>query len=170
MTRIADNRTTIASTSDADAAMGRLAVLEASIAMAEARAEKRIAEIKQLLQEQTAEAVAKAERERSELSAFILSHQDEFVEPRKRKCPHGTYGLQTSTEVIIANDSAFCDWARDNGHDDLFKIIEKPMLPAIGKRLRDGDKLPHCSLRSGDTVVCTVDSKIILAAREQGRV
>ncbi len=100
----------------------------------------------------TADDRALRARLETELKTFVLGHQELFSKPRKHKTPFGAFGLQKATEVAVEDDQLLIDFAKDRGHDELYRVSEKVIKPAVRKRLERGEDLPGCSLSTGDTM------------------
>jgi hypothetical protein len=167
MERLKDCRPIITTLSQADQVMAEIARLECAVAVADAKAEKRVAEIKAAndaatLQDRTAMAGLKAA-----LGGFIESNRNLFDRPRKRRTAFGSYGLQTVSELVVTNPDAVLADLIQRGYEDCLKTVRSLVKPAIAARLQDGETLPNCCLFSGDTAVMKVSKSIIDEAREQ---
>ncbi len=160
MNRIADARTTL-TLDDAKALMGEIAAQECAIIAHTTRAQRRIDQIKSDLDcsinAHQAEALAARER----LSEYILAHRELFQNPRKIKCAHGEFGLQTVTDLIIEDEPTLINALMEHGYDDCFISTAKPVKKAIRKRLEAGEGIPGAVIRTGDTAVAVVNRDLL---------
>jgi len=166
MHRLKDLRPVITSLETADAVMNEIAMLECDIAVAEARAEKRIATAKAALEEAVAEPRRMQASLKTALRQFIDGHRELFIKPRKRKISTGSYGLQAVTELIVDNAERLIEEILERGYDDCLKVVRTPVKTALVKRIEDGETFPGCGVMSGDTAVCKVEKSVVDAARE----
>jgi hypothetical protein len=166
MQRLKDLRTAILNLETADAVLAEIAMLECDIAVAEARAEKRIAAAKAALEEAVAEPRRASDSLKTALGQFIENNRDLFKKPRKRKTAMGSYGLQTVTELIVDNEDALVTELLERGYDDCLKTVRKPVKTALVDRINGGETFPGCAVFTGDTAVCKVEKSVVDAARE----
>lgn len=164
--RIADMRLEIATLEDAENVLKEIALARASIEACRARAEKRISEVKNKLEEETGENSRMLEVYEKILCAFIESNRHLFEKPRKHKCDWGTFGLQKVSEVVIDDPAALVGFAKRHHFDHLLMTIEKPVKAAIEEMLKDKGSVPGCHLKEGDTAVYTVAKALIDEAKE----
>lgn len=169
MDRIMDMRPIINSIEDADRVMDAIAQAEARIALTEARAEKRIADIKHKTELDVAEDQQLAKSLKRALASYIDANRDQFKRPRKRKTSQGSYGLQAVTELIVDNKSKLVQTLLDRGYDDCLKVTHSPVKSAVAKRIQDGETFPGCAVFSGDTAVCKVNKAVIDAAKKEAK-
>ena len=164
--RIADPRTTIKTLEDADELMRQISALDCQIAVENARTEKRITAIKAKLEEKTAPLEANKTALEAQLSAYIITHKDQFKRPKKRKTPSGEYGLRHVTDLIIDDPDALTEHLLEAGYDDCLKTTHSPHKAGIKARLENNEQIPHAAIRTGDTVVCIPSKALVKQAIE----
>jgi len=164
MNRIADPRPTISSLDEAKELFMRYVLAVKRMAIHTARADKRIAEIKEQLAGQNEGLLLAAQDLKASLAAWILANLHLFADPRKIKTEFGTFGLQTVTDVCFLNEEVTLQALMDRGYTECFKAVPKPLKTPIRKRLESGEEIPGVILRSGDTVVCDEDKTLIAQA------
>lgn len=164
MKRLIDMRSNIKTLEDADALMNTIAAVTCTVELEEARAEKKILQIK--LQHEAKVEPVKADLKIAEanLAAFILANKDLFKRPRKRKCEGGSYGLQTAKGVDIFNEEQLVQYCLDCGYDNCLEPKYKPVKAEIEKRLKDKEGVPGAILKTGDTAVYRVEPALIKKA------
>lgn len=161
MNRLADNRTLIQDIDGAREVMREIALISKRIAITNARAEKRIADIKtQADKENEGRRLALA-KFTADLSAWITANATQFEKPRTCKTEFGEFGLRTVPELSVSNETETISWLMENGYVDCFETVQKLVKPAISKRLNAKETIPGCLIRTGDTVVCKVSKAII---------
>ena len=165
-TRLADLRTPIGDIESAKAVFARIAELEKTVAVRDAKLELRVAKMKAEHGGELGEIITELNELGAELCAFISANRSLFNAPRKIKTDFGSFGLQTSSEVVVKNEEKFIEWAGVENHLELLKTSVKPDKPAIKSAIESGAKLPGVELRTGDTAVYKVAESIIKAARE----
>lgn len=134
-----------------------------SILRREAAAEAQIAEIREQVRLDNAQATAALHLHEARLSALILAHADEFERPRNRTCRWGTYGLRTSTRLEIADEEALLAWARENGYDDVIRVAESVVKPAVKRRIEAGEAVPGAELVRADASEYKLDPALLEA-------
>ena len=141
---------------DADALFQHLALLETRIAAKTAAADKKIAEIKKRLKEETdsdSEALASV---KAELTRYIGAHPERFAKPRMRKTAFGQYGLRTSTKLEITDADAVIDYSDDAGLD-LYETSRTVIAKAVSAAMADGHIIPGVQQLSGSVASYKVD-------------
>jgi len=92
------------------------------------------------------------------LTTFIRANAEKyFTKPRKVATDFGRFGLEFCAKVELTDNAAIVQHAKDNGHDELFRVKETALRGAVLKRLRRGEHVPGAKLLEGDVVVLTVD-------------
>lgn len=166
MNRLADLRPQLASLEEADKCLQDMAQAACRIAVAQARAEHRIADVKARLVEQTAaDSELLVDRERA-LASFITAHADLFQRPRKRATDFGSYGLQRVSDLQVQDATVLLQALLDRGYEDCIKTTRAPVKSAIAERIEAGETFPGCTLRTGDTAVCKVSKALLDEAKE----
>ncbi len=150
------------SVAEADELFAQLAQLEISIRKKQAAADKRIADIKAALEDDTANDRAALKILVNELSIYITSHKDRFVKPRKRKTPWGTYGLRTATKLEVLSEEALMAISDKFGLD-LYKVTSSIDKKQVEKAIADGfDLNGAAAIISGDLATYDI-AKALLA-------
>ena len=159
---ITDNRRIDgASVAEADELFAQLAQLEISIRKKQAAADKRIADIKAALEDDTAADRAALKILVDELSIYITSHKDRFVKPRKRKTPWGTYGLRTATKLEVLSEEALMAISDKFGLD-LYKTSTAIDKKQVEKAISDGfDLNGAAAIISGDLATYDIDKALL---------
>jgi hypothetical protein len=166
MQRIADLRTTIENLDDADLVLQQIAQAECRIAKEEAKLELLITDAKARHAERILEIKVQHITLAERLAAFIESARGLFVRPRKRKTDFGSYGLETVTEVRIADEDALVERLLELGYEDCLKVTHKPVKQALKDRIAAGETFPGVQVVSGDTAVYKVAKALLDEARE----
>lgn len=148
---------------DADACFARIAVAEIELAKKAAQAEARIAAIKTKLEADTETLQQELDADRKSLSLYIVTHQQRFDKPRKRKTSWGRYGLQTSSRVEIYDREAALRDAIRNCRDCVMTVLD---LPACRKLVKDGTQIDGCEKSDGQIAHYTVDKALLDEAKE----
>lgn len=164
--RIADLRQQPKNKEEAAAVFAEIANLECRLAVEDAKLEKRIADLKTKHAESLKDDVARMAELENALSEFIKTNQRMFNDPKKIKTPFGTFGLQKVSELLITDEKALLDFLMENGYDDCFERIIKPIKTAIRTRA-ELQFIPGCKINSGETVVMTVSKALIKDAVEE---
>lgn len=147
----------------AEELMQRIFYCRLAILRREAAAEAQIAEIREQVRLDTAQATAALHLHEARLSALILAHADEFERPRNRTCCWGTYGLRTSTRLEIADEEALLAWARENGYDDVIRIAETVARDAVKRRINAGETVPGANLVRAEASEYKLDPALLEA-------
>jgi len=161
MLRLADNRTTLANLDAAKEAMREIALIAKRLAITNARAEKRIAEIKAQAEEENEGRRLALEQLEKNLAAFITANPALFQKPRTCKTDFGEFGLRTVTELLVQNEDALVQTVMERGYLDCFETVHKLVKDAIKKRLKAKEVIPGAQVNEGDTVVCKVSKTLI---------
>lgn len=163
MPALTDTRTlTLA---DAKAILEQLAHCDCKIASEQTRTEKRIAALKSECELRTAADRHLRDALEAKLTAFILSHQDQFQKPRAVRTDFGEFGLRAVTDkLVVANDDDVIAWAREQGYTDLLQEITVLVRDAVKKRLKAGEVVPGCSLPQGERAYYKVAKSMLDAA------
>ena len=149
------------SVAEADELFAQLAQLEISIRKKQAAADKRIADIKAALEDDTAADRAALKILVDELSLYITSHKDRFVKPRKRKTPWGTYGLRTATKLEVLSEEALMAISDKFGLD-LYKTSTAIDKKQVEKAISDGfDLQGAAAIISGDLATYDIDKALL---------
>lgn len=157
-TQIADPRVIDAMTAEqADRLFADLAALDIKVRKAQAAAEKKVADVKRALEEDTAADVATIAMLAQTLSAYVLAHRDRFQKPRQRKTRWGSYGLRTATKLVVHDQDRLLDIAAVAGAD-VAETTVKVRKELVQKAIADGvDFKGACEIVSGDIASYTVD-------------
>ena len=131
------------------------------MAVAGARAEKAIADLKVRHMERIQSDNDRAAELRDTLAGWILANKPLFAAKRKVVTDFGSFGLQTVSELQITNDSVLIEYLLEQGYEDCLKVVRTPIKPAIKSRIDAGETMPGCHVRSGDTAVYKVSRAII---------
>jgi len=162
MNRLADLRVSVTSIDEAKNVLAEIARLTCNLAIEEARAEKRIAEEKARFAERTQQAMDELKERELSLKTFISTHKNLFVKPRKICTEFGSFGLQEVSELEITDEARLIKYCID-------KVVRTPVKANIKQRIEDGQKIPGCSIKSGDTAVYKVNKSLIDAAVEDAK-
>ena len=166
--QLADLRTNITDLNGAKLVFAELGALEAALAERAARLEKTIKQAREYHERGTADIRARAEDLRSDLLRFIIRNKNLFRKPRKIKTDIGTFGLHTASKIKITDADKLVEWLEQNGFEDCYKVVKKPIKEAIHKRYDEGDKIPFITASTGDLAVYTIKKEIIKEAKERG--
>jgi len=161
MNRIADARPVIASVADAIRVHADLAQVEIRMAVAAARTEKAVAELKAKHMERIQSDSARAGELREVLAGWIMANKPVFAAKRKIVTDFGSFGLQSVSELQIADEPALVEHLLEQGYEDCLKVVRTPIKPAIKARIEAGETMPGCHIRDGDTAVYKVSKTII---------
>lgn len=161
MHRIADARPAIQSLDDAIQVHTRIAMAQIRVAVARARAEKAVADLKARLAESTLGDSSEIATMGEQLAAWILANKPLFEKRRKVQTDFGSFGLQTVSDLLIADEPALIEHILEQGYDDCLKVARTPVKAAIRARIEAGEQMPGCAVRSGDTAVYAVTRSII---------
>jgi len=164
--RIADLRSPVTTLEEARALFAQMALTEKRLAVSDARYERNQAQSLAEHREATAPRRLAVETMRGELAAYIAGHRSEFEDPRTVKTELGEFGLRTVTEVLITDFQTLMATLHERGYTECFEVVERPLKPALAKRLKAGEELPGAALNTGDTVVCKVSKALLDEARE----
>ena len=167
--RIADLRSPIGDINEARNVFAQIAQIEKTLAVADAKLEAKIHELKQRHASDVADDVTRLHILGQDLTAFIGANRGLFVKPRKIATEFGSFGLQTSSELVIRDEAALIKWAMDNRRDEFWASKVSPAKPAIKAAMMEGEQVPHCDLLTGDTAVYKVAEAILKAAREAAK-
>lgn len=167
MNRLADLRINIQTIEDAKTLLGEIARLTCTLAVEKARAEKRITEEKERFAERTAPLVDEIATRESTLKSFIMTHKTLFEKPRKVATEFGSFGLQYVKELEIGDEVRLVQYCLEEELEGALKIVRTPIKDNIKQRLEDGQKLPGCSIKEGDTAVYKVAKSLIDAEVEK---
>jgi hypothetical protein len=166
MNRIADLRHNLHTLEDADHIFQELAMATKTLRVADARLELKIAKIQELHAEQTTALRLRVDGIKAELAAFVAGHEGLFEKPRTRKSAFGEYGLRTATELEVQDEDAMLDAVKHAKYYECFSIVYKVDKTNIRKRVVEGEKIPGCTVKTGNTVVCKV-AKALLDQADQ---
>jgi hypothetical protein len=158
-TKLADTRSM--TMESARACLEQIAHAKCRLAREEARYELQIARAKSAFQAATAEDLSAVARLEAHLTAYVLAHPQEFEKPRAVVTDFGKFGLRTVANVEITDRQAVIDWALRNGHQDALKVTQTPVLPALARRLRDGESIPGAELREGEEAFYAVAKALV---------
>ncbi len=162
-TRVADLRSRLSTVDQADDAFRRYALLCKKIHAADARLEEQLARRMETHRQRTAEDRDQAESLKADIVAFVDNHRELFQKPRTRKLEQGKYGLQTASELLVADEDALFNALMELGYEDCFETVRKPVKKRLRERIKNGEAIPHCTIREGDTVLCTPSRAFIEA-------
>jgi phage host-nuclease inhibitor protein Gam len=152
---------------DAKANMQAIALATVRVKVHQAKAEKRLAEIKAATLEKVTEDLALIDTLKEALGAYIGAHKDEFQKPRTVKTEFGEFGLRTVTELLMKDKEAVLQALMEAGYQDCVETVHSPVKDAIRKRLEAGEVIPGAVINSGDTVVCRVNSDLVSCALKE---
>jgi len=152
---------------DARATLEALAHCEVRIAQVNARAEKKINEIKSAAETALApERDLKSQLEQK-LTAFILNNRGLFEKKRSQETSFGTFGLRKAANTLTVEDAeTVIQWALDQGYDDLVETTRVLVKDAVKRRLAAGEQVPGCSIPVGDFAFYKVAKALLDEARE----
>lgn len=165
-TRIADTRSPIQTTDDADQCMAAIAKTECQIALIKARAHNKIATINQKLAADLIAPKATLEKKAVGLTAFILAFRSLFTKPRQRKTESGSYGLRNVSEVVIDNTEILIAHLMEQGYEECFEVKRTPIKKTIMERLKKDEQIPGCFLNQGDVATYKTSPGLIAEAKE----
>jgi hypothetical protein len=160
-TRLADLRSAIASLDEAKTVFTDLAQAELALAKADAAFEHRIGRLKADHAARTEPDRRRREEKAAALCAFIEANKPLFARPRKVRTDLGAFGLQEVSDLVVTDEPALLKALADRRYEDCFKLLVRPLKPAIKARLEAGETLPGCHVRSGDTAVYKVDKTLL---------
>lgn len=160
-TRIDDLRSDLCSLDDARAHFDQLARRVIALRAKDAACEKRIAEIKAKHNADADPLRAEIDSMAEQLSSFVSNHKELFKSPRKIKTSLGNFGMQTVSELVVDNLEPLCVFLMEKGYTESFKTVTIIKATAIRTRIDDGEKIPYCHVKSGDTAVYTVTKTLL---------
>lgn len=160
-TRIADLRPDLTTLDDARAHFDNLARCVIHLRAIDAAFEKRIATLKANYNAGSDPLRAEIAELETQLLAFISANRHLFKSPRKIKTSLGAFGLQKASELVVADPEGLATFLFENGYSECVKTVTKLLAPAIRTRVEDGEKLPGCHIKSGDTAVYNVTKTLI---------
>ena len=163
--RLNDLRSDLRTTDDARRLFAAIAHLELRLAAADARAEQRIAKIKEDHHNATVMDRTILEHKAGLLTRFIESHKHLFQKPRKIRTEFGTFGLQKVNEIVIKNPDAAIKWLEANGEAGAVKRSSTPIKAAVKTLFSAGKRVGGCFRHTGDTSVYTVEKALLNGAR-----
>jgi len=163
-TQLSDNREfESTSVSEADANFARIAWLEINIKSKQAKAEKRVADIKAKLDAETCDNIDEFNELAKWLDKYILANKERFQKPRMRVTEYGKYGLGKATKLTIKDEVEVITFA-DEKDLPLYSVTKKVDKKAVAKAICDGEDIPGCKIVSGDISKFNVDKKLLDAA------
>ena len=168
LNRISDFRNAPNTLDEAMSLFNELAQHCIALAVRDAQTEKRIARLKTEYAAETDAFRRDIEAMEKSLMEFILANRDWFKDPRKIKTDFGSFGLQSVSDVVIEDEDAARKTLLKRGCDDCFQTIIRLAKTAIKTRLEAGEKIPGCSMRSGDTAVYKIEKSLIDRAKKEG--
>lgn len=152
MKRIDDTREFEAmSIGEADKLFEEIAVKETEIKKENAICDRKIAKLKSDLETKTAQLKADVAVLSKRLSEYVKNHKDRFIKPRQRTTNFGKYGVRTVTELVITDEHAIVEFAKENNLP-LFKVEYKVDKKAIEKLIVDGKEIPGAYRKVGDII------------------
>jgi len=152
---------------DARATLEALAHCEVRMAAANAKAEKRINEIKSSAESAIAQDRDLKAKLEQKLTAFIMCNQGMFEKPRAQKTAFGEFGLRKAANTLTVEDAeAVIQWALDNGYSDIVETTRVLVKDAIKRRLAAGEQVPGCAIPVGDFAFYKVAKALLDEARE----
>jgi len=163
MTTLAQTRSM--TMADAMGAMEKLAHVACRIALADARRQKRLAEI-----ESAHKAAIDADRRECDLleqrlAEYCRANPRQFQSPRTVKTAFGEFGCRRVSDVYVADKDALVQALLDRGYDDCVKTSHCPVKPAVRERLEAGETIPGCELRIAENdPVVKISSALLRAA------
>jgi hypothetical protein len=167
MNRLADMRPGIANLDQAKTAFQEIAQLTCRLEHQKARVERQIADIKAKLAEISETDASNLHKLEVALTAFIQSHQDMFVHPRKIVTDFGSFGLQAVNEIVIEDQAKALAFLINNSLTDCYKMSPTLVKTAIKARFEAGQSIPGCTLKTGDTAVYKVAKTLVDEAKEK---
>jgi len=166
--KLAETRPNVTDLEEAKAVFARLARGTIEAAKIRAQAEARIARIKAEAAEREAPIASAIAADEATLRAFILAHPEHFKKPRQVATDWGKFGLRTlPPDVLISDEPRLVQVLLENGYEDCFETVHKPVKAGLKTRLEAGEKLPGATLREGyEEAIYTVAKALIEEAKE----
>jgi len=158
--KLADTRTlTLESAKDT---LQKLAAISCKVESLKARRNLMINRIKAETVQRIKDLQAEVPEMRAQLTAFILSHQDQFKKPRAIETDFGKFGMRKCGDKLeIEDEDAAIEFALANGYEDMVVTTHKLQAEAIKKRIKDGEDIPGCSMPGGETAFYTISKALL---------
>lgn len=160
--KLADTRTM--TIDDTRRTLEALAHCQCTIASREARAEARIAAIKSACAAELAETRSAQAQYEAVLTAYILAHPDQFQRPRTVRTEFGEFGLRRVSNIEISDPDAAVQFVLDRGYPDCVETMHRLQKPALRERIKSGEAIPGCELRTGEEAFYKIDKAMLDAA------
>jgi len=165
-TRLKDNRAGIQTLDEAKALFDDIAQSTIKMEREMALAENRIAKIKAEATAKIAEIDPDFSAKEEALSDFIFSHPELFQKPRKVKTHFGTFGLHSAKKLQLTDKKAALDFVVDQGMENCFETVYKPVAKGIEAALEAGTKIPGARILDGEVANYTVRKALLDEAKE----
>jgi phage host-nuclease inhibitor protein Gam len=166
MPKLADKKTTLQSLEEAaDLFVRQIIPLNVRLIKEKAMKAARIARINADHASKVAPIRADLVAAEKDLSAYIQAHPERFQKPRHHACDGGKFGLQTSAEVVIANEEALAERLLEDGLTDCVEIKYTFNKTALKKRIEAGQTFPGATLKKGDIAHYTISRELIDQAK-----
>lgn len=145
----------------AKSAFARFARLELDVAKADAATEVAIASIKTAHDADVTPLVRERNALACAISTYILTHRDQFQDPRSIKTDLGKFGLRDVSNLDVFDEAAVLAWAKNHAVSDVVKTTTALVKPAITKRIKSGDIIPGARISKGEEVFLTADRSLL---------
>jgi hypothetical protein len=153
---------------DAVATMETLAHVACRLALADAKREKRLADVESTHKESVAADRQEYDLLEQRLKEYCRSNPGQFQTPRTIKTPFGEFGCRRVSDVHVDDETLLVQALLDRGYADAVKVSHRPIKPAIRERLEAGEVLPGCELRIAENdPVVKINSALLRAAVEE---
>jgi hypothetical protein len=163
MIRLADLRSTITDLESAKKKGQEIALKTIAIEKSKAALEDKIAKLKAAHEEATAETRAALDADKAALSTWIAANPDKFQKPRTVKTEFLEFGLRTVTDLVVSDEPAAINHclANDGLLGDVVVTVHKLDKTQARAAIAQGNVIPGCQVRTGDTCVCKVNKALI---------
>lgn len=139
----------------ADEAMRYLAQAAHRIAKRQAKAEAEADKVRERCEADTASDRAIVATYEAKLSAYVLSHPEEFRKPKMRKTIWGSFGLRAANwrlKIDKGAEPAIIDWLEEHGHDGAIQTVRSLIKATVKALLDQGEPVPRCRIEEGNRV------------------
>lgn len=164
--KLADTRTM--TEADARACMDRIALATVSMKLADAKLERKIAEMQANHALSMKPQEAALLNEARALKDYILGHPDRFQKPRSLETSMGQFGMRKVSHLQVPDDEdkleAVIQWLLDRSYDDCVETTHKLVKKALRKRVAGGESVPGVGVTKGTEAFYKVTPSVVKTA------
>lgn len=154
---------------DADMLFAQMAELQIKRVKVAARFDLLATRLKAKAEELTKPVKEEEDKFYNRLAAYIEVHDFLFKDPRKRKTPYGSYGLESGKPKTEITDEAKVVEFSDTHNLSLYKLVPAIDKDAVAKELETG-KVPGAKKIEGqEKIVVKVEKKLLEKAERETR-